>query len=105
MNALDTLGVLRKGAFAESFQTELRHLVDAVRDTGKKGSITVTLTIEPAGKGEEVALSIADKITVKLPSPQTGTTLMYATADGDLSRRDPRQHDVEDHIREVRAAS
>lgn len=102
MNAIDVLGALRRGAFKKSFQDELRQLVDAVRSTGKKGTITVTLTVESVGVADDdMSLSIGDKIAVKLPQPSTGSTLMYVTANGDLSRRDPRQHDLEESLHDV----
>lgn len=104
MNALDVLAALRRGKFKDTLQEELRDLVDAVRATGKKGTITIALTIESVGGDDDNSqLSIGDKITVKVPQPTTGQTYMYVTADGDLTRRDPRQRDLEDEIHDVNA--
>lgn len=98
--SLQTLAQLRKGNFVADLDTELAALVDAVRSTGRKGRLTIAIEIEPASKGEETALSISDAISVKTPQPSRGSTLMFATADGQLSRRDPRQIEM-DGLREV----
>lgn len=91
---MDTLGVLRRGRFVEDLQSELRSVVDAVRSTGKAGKLTVELTVKPAGRGDDVTLTVADRISTRMPAPDVGETILYATADGALSRRDPRQYDA-----------
>ena len=103
-NALQTLGQLRRGLFIEDLDVELAALVDAVRSTGRKGSITLKLEIGMASKGDDMALKITDAIKVSAPQPERGDTIMYATADGRMSRRDPRQMDIED-LRVVDAAT
>lgn len=94
--ALKTLGELRRGQFVDDLATEMAHLIDAIRDTGRKGTLTVKLDIGLAFKGDDRTLKITDAITVKAPQPEVGDTIMYATADGRLSRRDPRQMDIDD---------
>lgn len=96
MNITDTLGALRRGQFIEELSTEMGSLVDAVRSTGRKGTLTVTLTVAPASKGDDTTLTVADEIKVRPPQPARGETIMYATADGALTRRDPRQMDIDD---------
>ena len=95
-NALRTLGDLRRGVFIDDLEREMAALVDAVRDTGRKGTITVKIDIGLASKGDAMTLKIGDSISVKAPQPERGDTIMYATADGRLSRRDPRQMDLDD---------
>jgi hypothetical protein len=99
--SLRTLGQLRRGQFVTDLDAELAALVDAVRDTGRKGRLTIALEIQPAGKGDNITLRVTDSINCKPPQPETGDTLMFATADGQLSRQDPRQIEMEG-IREVR---
>lgn len=94
--ALKTLGELRRGAFAESLDTELSALVDAVSETGRKGSITIKIDVALASKGDDRTLKIKDVIKVTAPQPELGETIMYRTADGHMSRRDPRQIDIDD---------
>lgn len=94
LNVLETLGVLRRGRFVEDLAAELGSVVTAVRATGKAGKLTVELTVKPAGKGDDVTLTVADKIVSRMPSPDIGETILYATADGALTRRDPRQGEI-----------
>lgn len=97
MNAsLMMLGDLRRGVFVDDLDAELAALVDAVRATGRKGSLTIKLDVSLASKGDDVALKVGDSITVKAPQPERGDTFLYAVGDGRLSRRDPRQMDIED---------
>lgn len=91
---LDTLGVLRRGRFVEDLAAELGSVVTAVRATGKAGKLTVELTVRPAGKGDDVTLTVADRIVSKMPGAEVGETILYATADGGLTRRDPRQGEI-----------
>lgn len=46
--SLKTLGQLRRGQFAADLDAELAHLVDAVRDAGRKGRLAIALEIQPA---------------------------------------------------------
>lgn len=43
-------------------------VVDAVRRTGKKGSLTYTLTVKPASAGDVDTLFLADDVKLKMPS-------------------------------------
>jgi isopentenyl phosphate kinase len=70
---------------------QLNDLVTAVRDTGRAGSMTITIDVKPQSKGDVSVLSIGDKITTKMPKVEHGETIMFASADGTLTRNDPRQ--------------
>jgi hypothetical protein len=70
---------------------EVSELARAVRDTGKKGTLTVTFTISPAGRNTGGQIKIEDKVVTKLPKADVADTLMYVDSDGRLARRDPRQ--------------
>lgn len=56
-NSLAVLGQLRRGLFVEDLDRELAALVDAVRDTGRKGSITIKLDIGMASKGDDMRIT------------------------------------------------
>lgn len=94
--SLKTLGELRRGDFAETLDAELAALVDAVCETGRKGSVNIKIDVSLASKGDDRTLKIKDVIKVTAPQPELGETIMYRTADGHMSRRDPRQADIED---------
>jgi len=88
---LSTLLDLRRGALADQLQAELTTVVAAVRATGAKGTLTLTLTIKPAAKGDVGTLMIDDDVKCKIPTAARGSTIMYATEANELTRRDPRQ--------------
>jgi len=87
----DTLTELRAGETQDELTAHLRDLVLRVRETGRPGSITLTLKVKNASKGAGVALIIQDDIKVKLPVSEKGDTFLFADADGQLQRHDPRQ--------------
>lgn len=66
----------------------MNELVLACDKTGKVGSLTMTLKLKP-GKGGQ--MEISDDLKVKLPEFERGTTLMFPTPEGNLTREDPRQ--------------
>ena len=83
----------------------LSNLVAEVVSTGRKGSLTLTITIAPA-KGEK-RLKVESELTVKRPKPEKGESLFFGTELGQLLRHDPRQKEMEfgDAPRVVRPAA
>lgn len=77
----------------------LRDLVARVEDTGKKGSLTLTVTVEPL-KGNEDCLTVSDEIKLKLPEHDRGASIFFRGRDGNLQRDDPNQPTF-DALREV----
>lgn len=74
------------GAMIESADDALRQVVSAVRRTGKKGKVSLTLDVSPNGeKGLEVTG------TVKAAAPQLafGKSFFFADDEGNLTRRPP----------------
>ena len=86
------LSGLRRGSFLEDAAEELEEVLAAVRESGKKGELTIRIAFKPLTSGG--ALEITDTIAAKRPAPDVGTTLMYFTSEGGLSRRDPRQPEL-----------
>lgn len=85
-----TLATMDYGVTAEEISDGLAELVQAVRDTGKQGFITLKMTVKPesinAGQ-----VSITPDITVKAPQIPRDKSLMFMTPDNNLVREDPRQ--------------
>lgn len=79
----------------------LASLIEAVTETGKGGSMTLKISVRPAGKGkaDRRTLQVFDEITAKLPEAERESSLFYATDAHGLSREDPRQQKFE--IKEV----
>lgn len=91
---IDTLKDIRNGGAVNELDDELRTLVQKVRETGRKGELKLTIAIRPASKGNVDVLMIDDKIEAKAPKPEKGASIVYANADGTLSRKDPRQPEL-----------
>ena len=79
---------LRFGTLTDDLTSELKKLVMAVQSTEKSGTLTLTLKLKPGKAGQ---IEIEDDIKVKAPKEERGTSLMFATVEGNLQREDPRQ--------------
>lgn len=88
----DTLNTLRFGTLNDDMSQALQELTNKCADTGKAGTLTLTLSLKP-GKGGQI--EVFDEIKLKLPKEEKGSTLMFATPEGNLQREDPRQLKIE----------
>ena len=59
----------------------LRDLVAKVIDTGKKGSLTLTVSVEPMPNSDGNALVVKDEIKLKLPEFARDASLFFADDD------------------------
>lgn len=82
-------GELNRGRTAVEAAGALQELVEAVTETGRKGSLTITLTVAPTGAGN--AVQIGDEVKLKKPAFDRAASLFYVTEDHNLSRTDPNQ--------------
>jgi hypothetical protein len=64
-----TINGLSGGRVETELSMKLKELIEAVRDTGKKGSITLKLTVEQNKKNEKL-IEISDEVTAKIPQPR-----------------------------------
>ena len=87
----ETIVQINNGATLAELGEALQQVVAAVRQTGKTGSITLTLKITPASKRTTEVLMIESQVRAKLPEPERGMTVFYATEDNRLVRNDPKQ--------------
>lgn len=86
----DWLREQSKGATHDELGEGLHTLIQRVRDTGKKGSIVLTVTVERL-KGDHDVLVVSDEIRLKLPEHDRKASLFYPDENGNLSRTDPNQ--------------
>lgn len=90
---MDVLSTLRRGKTHTELTDALNDLVQRCQDTGKKGVLTLTLTVDPdkdIDDGRTPVVKVHDQITVKTPRKNVRPTLYYV-ADGNLERNDPAQ--------------
>lgn len=88
----DTIVALRYGTLHDDLSNELNNLVAKVSNTMRGGELVLKLKLKP-GKGGQI--EIVDDIVVKAPKEEKGTSIMFATPEGNLTREDPRQLQIE----------
>lgn len=84
----DFLPTIRAGRTDSELADALRDLTRQCLETQKAGSLTLTIKLKPNGGS---GLFVDAKLVAKAPEATQESTLFYATEDGDLTRRDPRQ--------------
>lgn len=83
---------MRKGGLHTELGDELAALVKQCCTTGKKGSLILTLNVDPKEAGDDEAMvTVDDKIVVKAPRFDTAATIYWADANGNLQRDRPSQ--------------
>lgn len=93
MSFNSTINALRFGELHDELDKALATVVDACSDTGKAGTLTLTIKLKP-GKGGQI--EVIDDVKMKVPVHERGTTLMFSTPEGELQREDPRQMRIDD---------
>lgn len=86
------------GRTVEEISAEFHTLLDAVREHGKKGSMTITFVVEPPANGVDNApLPIGIESAIKAPKSTPVKSLYFLDADGNPVREDPRQLAIQFH--------
>jgi hypothetical protein len=88
-----TLQEIAAGAFHARVSELLQDLVTAVTDTGKKGVLTIQLTVAPIKPGNTTNLVVTGSAAVKAPKSEADSpsSVFFRDAAGNLSRNDPNQ--------------
>jgi hypothetical protein len=82
---------INKGKTHTQLGDELRALVAAVVDTGKPGTLTLTLTVKPLS-GNDEGITITGRVASKLPAFATPASVFFVDADHNLNRSPVNQH-------------
>jgi hypothetical protein len=88
------LGDIRNGGAVDELTDNLRELVEAVRDTGRAGKLTLTIAVKPASSGDTHVLTVEDQIKITKPLEKKGAAVFFANTNNDLTRNDPRQPEL-----------
>jgi len=82
---------INNGQLVEEITNEMTEVIAAVRATGKKGTITVTLALHPRGPNNE---QMEVRPSIKGAAPELGRpiSLFYVNDDDGLQRDDPLQN-------------
>ncbi|MBN8955040.1 MAG: hypothetical protein J0H17_00290 [Rhizobiales bacterium] len=89
----DVLREVRKGRAVDLASERLADLVRAVDETGKAGSITITLKVKPE-KGGGSQKTIAVDVKAKIPEIDLPEAVFFSDREGDLHRSDPTQQEM-----------
>lgn len=87
----DVMRDMRFGETLDEISEEFNKLVTAVESTGKQGELTFKVKLKPSSSG---AIEVIDDISSKIPKLPKGTSLFFATPEGNLVRNNPRQDDL-----------
>lgn len=87
----DVLAELRQGGAVQELTEAYAAVVDGVVEHGKKGTVTLTLSIEPQSKVDAFTVLVVDKIKATVPAATRTGSIFYAENDGSLVRHDSRQ--------------
>jgi|GEM_PF-410637 len=88
---------LNKGMLDDELTQLLSDVVKAVRETGKSGTVTLTLKVKPLNnKGiDDDAVQVIPETKNMTPKLPQKAMVMWSTGDGDLLRRDPSQQEID----------
>lgn len=87
------LPMIQEGNLQSKVNALLIDLIKEVQSTGKKGTLTLQITVAAVPKTES-ALEIDGKVTVKLPEWDRESLILFGLQDGSLSAHHPKQHDM-----------
>lgn len=81
------------GKVAARLAEQLAELTEAVSATGKKGTLALTITVAPIGKGNTANLVVSARIACKTPEGDDAvpSSVFFHDVDGNLTRHDPNQ--------------
>lgn len=78
------------GQLSADLSEELANVVKAVKRTGGKGSLTLTLTVKPRGR-DSGQVELSGEVKPKIPQAPVAPSMLFATDEGDLVRDNPAQ--------------
>ena len=82
----------RKGGLHGELTDALADLIQAVAETGKAGSLSLTVKVTPNKDGATVTVN--DKIKLTIPEPEKGSSMFFYDEHGNLTRNNPAQAEL-----------
>lgn len=80
-----------KGRTHSELSDRLHELIGAVVETGRKGTLTLQVTVEHTKNAADNQLSVTEQVKLALPKPDVRTSIFFADSEGNLTRTDPDQ--------------
>lgn len=85
---VEWLAQYKKGEADGELTHELRTLIEAVQDTGKPGTLTLTLKVSRKGDRQ---VNVIEDVKVKTPAHSRSEAIYFVDAHLNLQRNDPNQ--------------
>jgi len=85
----DTLRGIAAGELVQAGE-QLRELVNQVSITEKGGSVTIKISVKPAGRASG-AMEVGYEVKTAMPKMSRRSSVMWGTPEGDLLTSDPSQ--------------
>lgn len=86
------LQAIRKGHLAQDINESLQSLVNMVMESGRAGALTVKIGLKPVSKNED-QIHVTYTITITPPKAEPGSSILWASEDGELLRNAPEVDD------------
>lgn len=91
VNVLEVLETHRRGNTLAELDNGLAEVIAGVRDTKRKGTLTVTLSAECRTPGNAKVIDVDIKVKATPPEPMREKSSYFATQANQLQREDPAQ--------------
>lgn len=97
----DTLRAIRFGELQNELTEQMNTLTKACTESGRAGELVLKIKLKPGKSGQ---LELVDDLNVRMPKKERGTSIFFATPEGNLQREDPRQMEMTE-LRQVKTDS
>lgn len=84
---------LRGGEIEALASEKMREMLAAIAEHGGKGTLAVSFEVSRTEHGH---IEVKPKVKMTKPEPAMRKGIFWMTEDGELTRRDPNQADIED---------
>ena len=88
---LNIIEAHKNGRVITDISAALKQVTAAAQLTGKGGSVTLTMKVAPASKGDAGTLVFLPKVKATIPEAEVPGSIFYADEDFNLVREDPNQ--------------
>lgn len=85
----DFISETNRGRTHDNLTAELHDLVDAVRQFGRKGTLTLTITVSPLAKGDDSQLAVTEEVKTAKPAAAPRPSIYFSDRAGNLTTSDP----------------
>lgn len=99
----DVLGVLvqiARGQAIEEIGREFNNVMDDVRACGGTGEVTIKIKVQAVGwnqrSGDLSEVAVTHSVGSKRPKRKLGSSTFFLTSEGELTRNDPAQMELDD---------